>query len=85
MSLIDEVRKFTDDDIRFAVAFLEMHEFNLDRAIQIVEANDPAAACLLDTMSNDTAATVQLLIVTDSFRNILGLTSNSDQQRHEVS
>ena len=38
--LSDEVRKFTDDDFRAAVALLERLDFRLDAALQLLRVTD---------------------------------------------
>lgn len=79
--LTDEVRKFTDDDVRAAVKLLEATDFDVDLAVAYVAPSASpdqalAAGHVLHLMGLDYAAAKQLLIVTHSFREILGLQSS---------
>jgi len=79
--LTDEVRKFTDDDIRAAVKLLETTGFDIDLAIaclrpELSADQHEAAEQVLRYVDFDYPAARQLLIVTNSFREVLSLKSS---------
>ncbi len=82
----NEVRTFRDDDFRAAVRLLEAFDMNLEFAlsyIKLVRTSSVnkeqllAMAAVADRLECDCEAMVQLLIVTDSFRDVLGLKSSA--------
>ena len=84
MNLTNEVRKFTDDDFRAAVAVLNCCSFDLDHAIRCLEICSTSHSALngmlglCENLENDYEAAKQLLIVTDSFRALLGMKPGMD-------
>lgn len=89
--LTDEVRKFTDDDFRAAVRLLESSGNDLDRAQWAIRCASTyskesiAAVDVLARLNGEASFAVQLLIVTDSFRDVLGLPSSKNLPTLEVS
>lgn len=89
MSLTNEVRKFQDDDFRAAVKLLEVAEGNPTTAIRLLERVRGlrpeelqvvvVARDVLDRLDDDIEAAKQLVIVTDSFREVLGIKPSRDE------
>lgn len=74
-----QVRKFTDDDFRRAVKLLEVMGGDLDAALSTLAA----ARSVLESLDYDFTAAKQLVIVTDSFRDVLGLKARSEPHHGE--
>jgi hypothetical protein len=73
--IIDDARKFSEADFRCAVRLLDAAGDNLDLAVRVVTGSNlvDSANLLLQRLEWDAEAARQLLILTKSFREILGV------------
>ncbi len=93
--LTNEVRKFTDDDLRSAVKLLDLTGNDSTAAIEVLKSvahvetvvysQVLASHEILSRLDNDFEAAQQLVIVARSFREMLGLnpsTTAGDRDTH---
>ena len=80
-NITEQVHKFNDEDFRCAVRLLEATGDNLDLAVQTVTSSKlvDSANLLLQRLEWDAEAAKQLLILTKSFREILGVKKGDNQ------